>query len=75
MAVDLPENVAQNLITSSITGFQLGTEELRANAANAANIIRHSSARRFDELDIAESRSSSGLIATPIASPTTQAGP
>lgn len=73
MATDLPENVAQNLMASSIAGFQLGTETLRINGANASNIIRHSAARRFDELDTTESRAESGIMATPIAGPTTKA--
>jgi len=70
MAADLPDNVAQNLMTSAVSGFQLSTEELRANAANAANIIRHSAARRFDELGPTEGKTSAGILATDVGGPT-----
>ena len=70
MATDLPDNVAQSLMTSSVTGFQLATEELRANAGNAANIIRHSAARRFDETDVTEGKTAAGVLATDVGGPT-----
>jgi len=73
MATDLPENVAQNLMTSSVAGFQLATEELRSNAGNASNIVRHSAARRFDETDVSEGKTAAGILATDVGGPTNAA--
>jgi hypothetical protein len=74
MAVDIPENVAANVLASQTLGFNLAIEELRNNSANAANIVRHSAVRRFDELGIGESRAQTGMLATDIGGPTNPAG-
>lgn len=73
-AVDIPENMAANLLASQVAGFNIAIEELRGNVGNAGNIVRHSAVRRFDELGIGESKAQSGLTATDVGGPTNKAG-
>lgn len=71
---DLPERVAESLLTAHVEEARYDLAELRKNASNASNIIRHSAVRRFDEIGIGESKAQSGLMATDVGGPTNAAG-
>lgn len=72
--VDLPSNVASQLMVET-TGNIQATNNNGRNVANIAmGVLQSAAARNFDELGATESRATSGVMATPIASPTTQAG-
>lgn len=76
--IDLPSNVAASLQQQLVASHQQSMEALghvrliaTQNAEFAANSARLSSVRKMDELDAVESRATSGVLATPIAGPTT----
>lgn len=75
VAIDLPENVAGELLRQGVSDHQAAMSETRGNIQNVNNIVRSYAARSFGQLDTIESRANSGVMATPIASPTTQAAP
>ena len=75
MAIDLPENVASELLRQGVSVHQQAMTDISTNASHIHNITRGSIVRKFDEIGTLESRANSGVMATPIASPTTQAGP
>ena len=70
MAIDLPENVAQQLQMESVANIQANNRDGRNVSTTALGVLQAAAARNFDELGISESRANSGLIATPIAAPT-----
>lgn len=70
--MDLPENVQSLLLKSGSENFLSAQQESQTNASNVHNLARLSAVRRFSELGPIESRAVSGVLATPIASPTTQ---
>lgn len=70
--VDLPPNVASEILRLGMASHQQGMADISTNASHIHNITRGSIVRKFDEIGIGESRAQSGLIATPIAGPTTQ---
>lgn len=70
---DLPEAVAGQLMTESVGNIQANNRDGRNISTLAAGVLQGAMARNFDELGTLESRANSGVIATPIASPTTQA--
>ena len=72
MALDLAENVGGMLLKSGSEAHQALMTDIMHNGANVHNLTRLSSFKHFDEFGIEESRANSGLIATPIATPTTQ---
>ena len=71
-AVDLPESVASQLMTESVGNIQAANRQGRDTFIMASGALQAGIARVHNELDPAESRAVSGLMATPIASPTTQ---
>ena len=72
-SVDLPPNVAAQLQMESVGNIQ-GTNAGARDSAQVANAtLRFAAVRNFDELGPVEGRSVSGVLATPIASPTKQA--
>ena len=73
-AQDLPENVAAELLREGVSMHQANIERLRTGATQAHNLLLLGSSQRFNEVGPIESRAVSGLIATPVASPTTQQG-
>lgn len=73
-AIDLPPNVASALMVETTGNIQGTNRDGRNIAAMSMGILQAGSARAFNELDAVESRATSGVMATPIASPTTQAG-
>ena len=74
MALDLPEGVGQVLMTETAGNIQ----NTNLNGRNIANIamgsLQAGVARVHNELDPVESRAVSGVMATPVAPPTTQGG-
>lgn len=74
MALDLPEGVGTLLMTESAGNLQADNREGRALTLLSAGVLKGAMARNFDELGTIESRSNSGVMATPIASPATQQG-
>ena len=73
MATDIPENFSQVTMSESATNLQLANAQARNVAVTANGVLQGAMARNFDELGVTESRATSGVIATPIAGPTTQA--
>ena len=71
MTVDLPPNVAAQLQVESIGNIQSNNRDGRNVATAAMGVLQAAAARNFDELGAVESRATSGVMATPIASPTT----
>lgn len=72
-AVDLSPNVANALLNETIGNIQANNRDGRNVATMAMGVLQMAAARNFDELGAVESRATSGVMATPIASPTTQA--
>jgi hypothetical protein len=73
-AVDLPENVASQLLAESVGNMQANNRDGRNAGTVATNVLTGAMARNFDELGTVESRAHSGLMATPVASPAVQQG-
>jgi len=74
MPADLPEAVANQLMTETVGNIQSANASSRNVATLANGVLQAAMARNFDELGVIESRATSGVMATPIASPTTQTG-
>ena len=74
MPIDLPDNVAGALLKEGSESHQALLLDIRHNGANVHNLVRTSAFRKFDEIGSMESRANSGVMATPIAGPTTQVG-
>jgi hypothetical protein len=53
--------------------FLANNRDGRNMGSIAMGVLQGAAARAFDELGVPESRATSGLIATPVAGPTTQA--
>lgn len=70
--IDLPPNVASALMVETTGNIQANNANGRAVANVAMGVLQAGAARAFNELDAVESRATSGVMATPIASPTTQ---
>lgn len=70
--MDLPANVAGVIITESTGNIQANNRDGRNVGTIAMGVLQAAAARNFDELGVTESRATSGVIATPVASPTTQ---
>lgn len=73
--VDISPNVANMMLTESATNMQANNRDGRNLGTIAMGVLQAAAARNFDELGVVEGRSSSGVLATPIASPAVQAGP
>lgn len=74
MAVDLPANVAEHIFKVGSEGFQALMTDIGHNGAHIHHLGRAVALRKHDELGPVEGRSVSGVLATPVASPTTQQG-
>ena len=72
MSIDLPANVAGAILKQGSEAHQVIMTDVINNGANVHNLVRTSAFRKFDEIGSIESRANSGVIATPVASPTTQ---
>ena len=71
MAVDLPESVASQLLTESVGNIQFTNASGRAIANIAMGSLQAGVAKTHNELGVEESRAVSGVLATPVAGPTT----
>lgn len=71
--IDLPPNVASALMVETTGNIQANNRDGRNVSSLAMGVLQNAAARNFDELGAVESRATSGVMATPIASPTTQA--
>ena len=71
-AADLPPAVAGQLITETTGNIQANNRDGRNAGTVATNVLSGAMARNFDELGTIESRANSGIIATPVAAPSTQ---
>lgn len=74
MATDLSPDVSNHLMTSQIAGHNRIIQGMGEGHAFVLEQARISFMDRQRELSATESRATSGVLATPIASPTTQAG-
>ena len=72
--IDLPPNVASQLMAESVTNGQSSSQLARNNAVTANGVLQVGAARAATEVNAEESRATSGILATPIASPSTQTG-
>ena len=70
--IDLAPNVAGHLMTETVGNIQANNRDGRNISTTALGVLQSAAARNFDELGAVESRATSGVMATPIASPTTQ---
>jgi hypothetical protein len=68
--VDLAANVAQHMLTNAMHRHERQMEETLGNINHVNNLARLAGFEKFNELGTIESRSNSGVMATPIASPT-----
>lgn len=71
---DLPESVSQHMMAELQGNISASSQNTRNAAAQANSVLLLASSRNFDELGTVESRANSVVLATPAASPTTQAG-
>ena len=68
---EMDETVAKHLMTETVGNIQANNRDGRNIGTIAAGVLQAAAARNFDELGATESRSVSGVMGTPIASPTT----
>ena len=75
MATDVPENVAQQMMVESSGNIQASNRNSRGVFDAVMGAIGATVGVNLAEVGVLESRATSGVMATPIASPTTQTGP
>lgn len=75
MATDVPENVAQQMMVESSGNIQASNRNSRGVFDAVMGAIGATIGVNLAEVGVLEGRAVSGVNATPIASPTTQAGP
>lgn len=75
MATDVPENVAQQMMVESSGNIQASNRNSRGVFDAVMGAIGATVQTNLAEVGVLEGRAVSGVNATPIASPTTQAGP
>lgn len=73
MAVDLPEGILTKLLVETMGNIQATNNGGRNIATAALGVIQGATARNYDKLGAVESRAVSGVLATPLADPTTPA--
>ena len=69
--VDLSPNIANMIMTETAGNIQANNREGRDSASAAQAQLRFTAVQNFGELGALESRANSGVLATPIAGPTT----
>lgn len=70
--MDIPAGLGVHLVSSGAQAYQRQMSQGGDVSQLANGVLQAAMARNFDELGIKESRAVSGVIATPVASPTTQ---
>ena len=73
MPADLPPGVANQLMTESVGNIMADNRRGRDGATITANTLNGMIVREYGEVGVLEGRAVSGVNATPIASPATQA--
>jgi len=74
MATDIPDNVAQGMMTDIAGNVALANTQARNTFTAAMGVIQGSVARRFDEMGVAEGKTAAGVLATDVGGPTNAAG-
>lgn len=74
MPADLPEAVSTHLMTESVGNIQANNRQGRDTFTVVSGSQQAGIAKTLNELGPVESRAVSGVLATPIAGPTTQQG-
>ena len=69
--IDLPPSVASQLLTETTGNIQSNNRDGRALSTAALGSLQAGIAKTHNELGPAESRAVSGVLATPVAAPTT----
>lgn len=77
MAVVQPDVIVategmHHILTAGAQQFQKDMTDIGANVAVSHNLARLGATQRFNEVDLIEGRTASGILSTPIASPSTQ---
>lgn len=75
MPADLPSEVAGLLVTETVGNIQANNRDGRNLGSIAMGVLQAAAARNFDKLGAVESRAVSGVLATPVAAPTTGGTP
>lgn len=70
--VDLPENIASQILTETAGNIQATNNNGRNFANTAGGVLQGAMARNFDELGTVEGRAVSGVNATPLGAPSPQ---
>ncbi len=70
MSLDLPTGIGTVIMAETGGNIQANNRDGRNIGSLAAGVLQAAMARNFDELGTIESRANSGVIATPVASPT-----
>ena len=73
--IDLPDNVASITLKESVDNMQSNNRQGRDTFTLASGALQAGIAKTLNELGPVESRSVSGVMATPIAGPTTSQTP
>jgi len=72
MPADLPEGVANHLMTETVGNIQADNRRGRDGATLSTNVLHAVQVRNHDEVGTLEGRAVSGVNSTPMASPSTQ---
>lgn len=70
MALDLPEGVGQVMMTETAANVQASNRNGRATSDLAAGALQATIVQNVKDIGVLEGRTASGILATPIASPT-----
>lgn len=73
-SIDLPPNIAAQLQLETVGNIQGSNNRNRGVSDAAMGVLQGAMARKHDEIGPIESRAVGAVMATPIASPTTQSG-
>lgn len=72
--MDIPDGVHGHLLTTGSQAYQQSMSRGIEVSQLANGVLQAAMSRNFDELGTVESRAHSGVMATPVASPTKQQG-
>ena len=72
MPFDLAAGIGQLVLTETSANLQQANNVARNGFVTANNVLQFGAVRQATETDLIEGRTASGILATPIASPTTQ---
>ena len=75
MPIDIPENVAGSMMADTAGNIQASNRNARGVFDAVMGAIAGTVQTNFAEIGAIESRAVSGVMGTPVASPTVQSGP